>query len=177
MRRSSLAACAVFILSLGTAALYAGSQRIDGDGSLFRWTEARTDLAMLTNALELSARQRGRLPSESEGLTSLVTGDPRYFDKLPNDPWRRPYVYRRVAVEPGFEVYSLGQNGKDEFGKGDDIVSWDKSYRCEDYSVGCVVTARQLPFAALALLMLISLAVLGYRSTKASVRNLLARFR
>jgi hypothetical protein len=44
-------------------------------------------------------------------------------------------------------------------------ASRDKTYRCDDYTVGCIVTARRLPLLATALLMLGSLAVIGYRTT------------
>jgi hypothetical protein len=177
MPSASFVACVVLALSASAAVLLVATDRIDGDGSLYRWTSARTDLINLTEAVKLLARERGMLPSDAEGLPALVTGEPKYLDKLPNDPWLRPYVYRRIASAPGFEIYSVGQNGKDDFGKGDDIVSWDKSYRCEDYTVGCLVTVRQLPLLSMVLLMLGSLAVIGYRAATSSGRYLRARLR
>jgi general secretion pathway protein G len=176
MQRSSFIACIVLVVAAGAAVVYIGSQPIDGDGS-YKWNSAKSDLEILTRAVQLSARERGRLPSESEGLAALVTGEPKYLDKVPNDPWSRPYVYRTVEAKPGFEIYSLGQDGVDESGRGDDIVAWDKTYRCADYSVGCLVTARQLPLLAMELLMLGSLIVIGYRAATAGVQWLRARFR
>jgi hypothetical protein len=47
------------------------------------------------------------------------------------DPWSRPYAILvvppdandlRAADSPGFEIYSLGPNGIDEHGHGDDII-------------------------------------------------------
>jgi general secretion pathway protein G len=176
MPSSSFIACVVLVVTAGAAVLYIGAQPIDGDGS-YKWNSAKSDLEILTSAVQLSAKERGRLPSESEGLSALVTGEPKYLDRVPNDPWLRPYVYRTVDAKPGFEIHSLGQNGVDESGGGDDIVSWDKTYRCADYSVGCLVTVKQLPLIAMVLLMLGSLIVIGYRATIASVQWLRARFR
>ncbi|KAF0244612.1 MAG: hypothetical protein FD180_2374 [Planctomycetota bacterium] len=36
------------------------------------------------------------------------------------DPWNRPYVYERLE-SGGFRLYSIGPNGIDEGGKGDDL--------------------------------------------------------
>lgn len=40
------------------------------------------------------------------------------------DTWKRPYVYN--VGEKGFVIYSLGPNGKDDGGKGDDISFEEK---------------------------------------------------
>jgi len=47
------------------------------------------------------------------------------------DPWGRAIVYRVVSNAPSmnpndrlFELYSLGPNGRDEGGGGDDVRSW-----------------------------------------------------
>ena len=54
------------------------------------------------------------------------------------DPWGNPYVYREWASVPDalkkdqphaterFVIYSLGPNGRDDQGEGDDIASWKK---------------------------------------------------
>jgi general secretion pathway protein G len=169
MRRSSLLACLSLVGSLAAIFLYVGFLPIDADGS-YRWNVARTDLRALADALAFEAKERGRLPTEAEGLESLVNGEPKVLDRVPVDPWHSPYVYRRIAEAPGFEVYSAGQNGEDESGKGDDIVLRDKSYRCADYFVGCVVTARQVSPIALMLVSLVSLAVICYRTIAWGIR-------
>ena len=38
------------------------------------------------------------------------------------DPWSRPYIYESGNPRPGFRLYSVGPNGKDEGGAGDDIM-------------------------------------------------------
>ena len=50
-------------------------------------------------------------------------------------------------------VYSIGANGIDERGSGDDIVTWPKHYTCREYGV-CVHVVELLEFGALALAIL-----------------------
>jgi general secretion pathway protein G len=70
-------------------------------------------------ALELYYMENGSYPSASVGLKALVEPTPEaprwngpYIKKAKNllDPWGRPYQYN-VSNE-GYEVYSLGSNGK-----------------------------------------------------------------
>lgn len=85
---------------------------------------ARLQIRSLEAALETMRLDIGRLPTDDEGLTLLVNGDPAqvagwagpYLDKaLPNDPWARPFVY--VAPTEGGEnrarVISYGADGQE----------------------------------------------------------------
>jgi hypothetical protein len=45
------------------------------------------------------------------------------------DPWRRPWVYRSDGRS--FTFYSLGENGRDDQGEGDDVV-WRGSWKGRD---------------------------------------------
>ncbi len=72
-------------------------------------TTARLQIRSLEAALETMRLDIGRLPTQQEGLTLLMQGDPAqvtgwagpYLDKsLPSDPWARPYVY----VAPGADA-------------------------------------------------------------------------
>ena len=48
-----------------------------------------------------------------------------YLDKLPNDPWGRPYQYASPGVRGEIDVYSLGADGQvGGEGKNADIGSW-----------------------------------------------------
>ena len=51
-------------------------------------------------------------------------------------------------------VYSIGVNGIDEHGGGEDIVMWPKHYTCREYGVGCTRVVALLEFGALALAIL-----------------------
>jgi hypothetical protein len=170
MHRSTVVAGIVLFASVAIAFVWIGTSKVDGDGSQYRWTAAKTDLDVLKNAVAVSARERGHLPTDAEGLISLVGGDHAFLDMWPRDPWHHPYVYRRTKAPLGFEIYSIGHNGQDESGGGDDIVTGEKSYRCEDYIVSCTFTLNRAAGMLLLLLIVSSLSVLAYRGALAFAR-------
>ena len=84
-------------------------------------------------------------PTENEPLVKALQEDPNNVDwqgpymefkqdELKDgkliDPWGKPYVY--VLLNGGspqhrqrsFDLYSLGPNGVDDQGAGDDIINW-----------------------------------------------------
>lgn len=84
-----------------------------------RVTAARTDVNNLMQALKLYKLDNQRFPSAEAGLQALVVkpaagASPNwrpYLDKLPNDPWGRPYQYANPGVKGEIDVYSLGGDG------------------------------------------------------------------
>ena len=99
-----------------------------------RVTAARTDIGNLVQALKLYKLDNQRFPSAAQGLQALVvrpTSDPvpgnwkPYLDKLPNDPWGRPYQYLNPGIKSEIDVMSLGPEGKTGGeGKNAEIGSW-----------------------------------------------------
>lgn len=99
-----------------------------------RVTAARTDVNNLMQALKLYKLDNQRFPNAEQGLQALVakpTAAPApinwkpYLDKLPNDPWGRPYVYVNPGVKGEVDVMSLGADGQPGGeGKDADIGSW-----------------------------------------------------
>ncbi len=99
-----------------------------------RATAARTDINYLVSALKLYKLDNQRYPSAEQGLESLVkkpTGGAipanwrPYLDKLPADPWGRPYQYIFPGVKGEVDVFSLGADGQaGGDGKNADIGSW-----------------------------------------------------
>jgi general secretion pathway protein G len=99
-----------------------------------RITAARTDVNNLMQALKLYRLDNQRYPSSEQGLQALVTkptAEPvppnwkPYLDKLPNDPWGRPYQYLNPGVKGEIDVMSLGADGQPGGeGKNADIGSW-----------------------------------------------------
>jgi general secretion pathway protein G len=87
---------------------------------------ARAEIMNISTALEQYNADNGNYPTDAQGLQTLMNNDQgqKYLDKLPNDPWGRPYHYRY----PGFnrpESYDLWSDGKDGVeGTGDDIANW-----------------------------------------------------
>ena len=109
-------------------------------------------LPVLTDTVEWFVREHGRPPDEKEGLAVLVCSAPsdegHCISQLPQDPWSHPYAYRRIDRAPGYMVYSIGADGVDQGGAGDDIVTWAKEYSCAEYGVGCLHIVDRLEFLA-----------------------------
>lgn len=99
-----------------------------------RMTAARTDVNNLMQALKLYRLDNQRYPSTEQGLAALVnkpSAGPvppnwrRYLDKLPNDPWGRPYQYLNPGVHGEVDVISLGADGQaGGEGPNADLGSW-----------------------------------------------------
>lgn len=95
---------------------------------------ARTDINNLMQALKLYKLDNQRYPSAEQGLQALVvkptvgTIPPNwkpYLEKLPNDPWARPYQYLNPGIKGEIDVMSLGADGQaGGEGKNADIGSW-----------------------------------------------------
>ena len=99
-----------------------------------RVTAARTDVGNLMQALKLYRLDNQRYPSTEQGLQALVsrpTAEPLppnwkpYLEKLPRDPWGRPYQYLNPGAHGEVDVLSLGADGQPG-GEGfdADIGSW-----------------------------------------------------
>jgi general secretion pathway protein G len=99
-----------------------------------RSTAARTDVNNLMQALKLYRLDNQRYPSAEQGLQALIarptngTIPPNwkpYLEKLPNDPWGRPYQYLNPGVKGEIDVMSFGADGQSGGeGKNADIGSW-----------------------------------------------------
>ena len=99
-----------------------------------RVTAARTDVSNLMQALKLYKLDNQRYPSPEQGLQALVTkpaSEPvpmnwkPYLDKLPNDPWGRPYQYMSPGIKGEVDVLSFGADGQSGGeGRNADIGSW-----------------------------------------------------
>ena len=95
---------------------------------------ARTDVNNLMQALRLYKLDNQRMPSADQGLQALVAkptvgtipGNWKpYLDKLPNDPWGRPYQYLIPGIKGEVDVMSLGADGQSGGeGKNADLGSW-----------------------------------------------------
>ena len=95
---------------------------------------ARTDVNNLQQALKLYKLDNQRLPSAEQGLQALIVRPvaapipanwKAYLDKLPNDPWGRPYQYLNPGVKGEVDVMSLGADGQPGGeGRNADVGSW-----------------------------------------------------
>ena len=99
-----------------------------------RVTAARTDVHNIMQALKLYKLDNQRFPTAEQGLQALIakpTTPPvpanwrPYLEKLPNDPWGRPYQYLNPGVKGEVDVMSFGADGQSGGeGKDADIGSW-----------------------------------------------------
>ncbi len=84
-------------------------------------------------ALKLYRLDQGRYPSQAQGLKVLAERPAdasasnwrSYLERLPNDPWGKPYQYLNPGVNGEIDVFSLGADGQPG-GEGinADIGSW-----------------------------------------------------
>lgn len=84
---------------------------------------AHQSIERLATVLDMFKLDVGRYPSTEQGLQALITpptGVGRWAgpylkgEKLPEDPWGHPFVYRSPSQRPNheFDLYSLGPNGQ-----------------------------------------------------------------
>ncbi len=99
-----------------------------------RQTAAKTDISSIMQALKLYKLDNGVYPTQEQGLQALVAKPTTapvpgnwkpYLDKLPNDPWGRPYQYLNPGVKGAVDVFSYGADGQPGGeGSNADIGSW-----------------------------------------------------
>lgn len=99
-------------------------------------TKVKQDIRAIESALKLYRLDRFRYPTTEEGLAALVTPPADttqawpsggYLDRLPTDPWNRPYLYLQPGNHGEFDVYTLGRDGA-EGGEGvdADVGNWNQ---------------------------------------------------
>jgi general secretion pathway protein G len=95
---------------------------------------AKTDVNNIMQALKLYKLDNQGFPSSEQGLQALVTRPTAgqaapnwkgYIEKLPSDPWGRPYQYLNPGINKEVDVMSFGADGvAGGEGKNADIGSW-----------------------------------------------------
>ncbi len=87
-----------------------------------RVTKARQDIQAIVTALNLYRLDNFVYPSTEQGLEALVErprGRPEppawksggYLDRLPSDPWGRPYRYLHPGIHGEIDVWTNGADG------------------------------------------------------------------
>lgn len=101
-----------------------------------RITAAKSDIATITQALNLYKLDNQRYPTTEQGLQALVRKptiapvptnwkSEGYLDRVPKDPWGTPYQYLQPGVHGAIDVFSFGAD-RASGGEGNDadIGSW-----------------------------------------------------
>jgi general secretion pathway protein G len=101
-----------------------------------RAARAQADIAAMTSALNLYRLDTGAYPTTEQGLAALVArpatapvpsnwAEGGYLDRVPDDPWGRPYLYLAPGVHGPFDIVSQGADGRTGgTGADADITSW-----------------------------------------------------
>jgi general secretion pathway protein G len=99
------------------------------------------DFANIQTALKLYRLDNFVYPSSEQGLEGLVSAstldpEPRnfkrggYLDRLPVDPWGRPYLYLSPGENGEFDLYSMGADGlSGGENQNNDLGNWDGDQR------------------------------------------------
>ncbi|MEX2120973.1 MAG: type II secretion system major pseudopilin GspG [Pirellulales bacterium] len=100
---------------------------------------AKSQIGTFQTPLDMYQLDVGQYPSTSAGLDALLYppselqnpnkwGPEAYINKIPQDPWQRPYQYSypgKMNTE-SYDIWSFGPDGQD--GTEDDIGNWDDQY-------------------------------------------------
>ncbi|MES2997261.1 MAG: type II secretion system major pseudopilin GspG [Verrucomicrobiota bacterium] len=124
------------VIVLGIIAMIMGGAifAMKGIGDAAKLRQAEADFKSLASALAMYKLNGGTFPSTQQGLGSLVnkpgsTPVPRRWvqvmDKIPEDPWDEPYLYRYPGKKKAneYEIMSKGPDGMEN--TGDDLSSQD----------------------------------------------------
>ena len=116
--------CGGMIVCLAAAVFYALITPIENRKDM----QAKYDVGALQKVLALFKKDEGRYPTQEESLTILLKSPQGKHYVVSShalrDPWQRSFVYQAPganATTPPL-IYSVGPNGVDEHGAGDDIT-------------------------------------------------------
>ena len=97
---------------------------------------AHQSIERLASVLDMYKLDVGSYPTTDQGLQALISPPPGVSrwsgpyvkgDKVPEDPWGRPFLYRSPSQRPGheFDLYSLGPTGQPG-GTGNEAVIYNE---------------------------------------------------
>ncbi|HET6631866.1 MAG TPA: type II secretion system major pseudopilin GspG [Rhodanobacteraceae bacterium] len=101
-----------------------------------RQARAQQDIQSIQTALNMYRLDTFAYPDTEQGLEALVQRPANlpdganwkgsYLDRMPLDPWHRPYLYLHPGVHGDVDIYTLGADGKPGgSGEAADIGNWD----------------------------------------------------
>lgn len=131
----SLIEILVVLIIIGVIVAGVGANFL-GKADAARVDQAKIDFSTLEKALKLYKLDNYRFPTSEQGLEALLDKPaidpiPRqwqtggYIDRLPIDPWGTPYIYVTPGERSGFDLYSLGADGR-EGGEGLDADIYNR---------------------------------------------------
>ncbi len=90
---------------------------------------ARSEIATITNGLELFFMEKDRYPNNDEGIAMLQRKTPEHPNGILTsdlkDPWGRLYIYLYPGAHGPYDLVSFGADGQEGGAGADgDITSW-----------------------------------------------------
>ncbi|MBN8728579.1 MAG: type II secretion system major pseudopilin GspG [Xanthomonadales bacterium] len=124
----------VVVVILGILAAIVVPRVLERPGEA-RVTRAKQDIQNIVTALSLYKLDNYVYPGTEQGLEALVakpSGQPEapnwkgpYLDRVPKDPWSRPYLYQHPGQHGDIDVYSYGADGRPGGdGEAADVGNW-----------------------------------------------------
>lgn len=122
----------VVMVIIGLLAGYVGPKYFAQIGKSETKT-ASAQINALGKALDQYRIDTGHYPSTEQGLGALYTqpsdeadwSGPYLKKKVPNDPWKKPYIYKSPGEHGDYDLQSYGKDGQVGGEKeNQDVVSW-----------------------------------------------------
>lgn len=122
----------VVVVILGILAAFIIPKLMDRPDAA-RVAKAKSDIGAIESALNLYRLDNHRYPTTDEGLEALVHKPENapawkeggYLDRLPVDPWGKPYQYLNPGVHGTIDIFSYGADGAEGgAGTNADIGNW-----------------------------------------------------
>lgn len=123
----------VVVVILGILAAFIVPKIMDRPDAA-RVAKAKSDIGAIESALNLYRLDNHRYPATDDGLESLVQKPENapawkeggYLDRLPVDPWGKPYQYLSPGVHGTIDIFSYGADGAEGGdGANADIGNWN----------------------------------------------------
>lgn len=113
----------VVVVILGILAAIVVPNIMDKPGQA-KITKAKSDIRAIESAFNMYRLDKHVYPTTDEGLEALVTGE--YLQRMPKDPWDRPYQFLSPGAQGQIDIFTLGRDGA-QGGEGEDadIGNWN----------------------------------------------------
>jgi general secretion pathway protein G len=112
----------ILVMVIMTVLAGAVAFSVTGRGTEARIARVKSDLSTYQRAVEAYALEHNdKYPTS---LSDLSGGEKEYIQKVKNDPWGQPYVFRVPGKKhPRYDLFSRGPDGLE--GTEDDVSVWD----------------------------------------------------
>jgi general secretion pathway protein G len=122
----------VVVVILGILAAFIVPRLMDRPDAA-RVAKAKSDIRSIESALSLYRLDNHSYPATDEGLDALVEKpadapawkEGGYLDRLPKDPWGKPYQYLNPGVHGTIDIFTYGADGAEGGdGANADVGNW-----------------------------------------------------